>query len=94
MKIRFAALFGALMLASASALAFHCPADMKKIDAALEKSPKLSAQHFSGSLSGSLARAVMSTSSGVARTKTTLLGSGSAWSFVKLLLTGLTGSTR
>ena len=44
MKIRFAALFGALMLASASALAFHCPADMKKIDAALAKNPKLSAQ--------------------------------------------------
>src|SRR5205809_1097510 len=46
MKIRFAALFGALMLASASALAFHCPADMKKIDAALEKNPKLSAQQM------------------------------------------------
>ncbi len=44
MKIRFAALFGALMLASASAFAFHCPADMKKIDAALAKNPKLSAQ--------------------------------------------------
>ena len=42
MKIRFAALFGALMLASASAFAFHCPADMKKIDAALAKSPQLS----------------------------------------------------
>ena len=27
---------------SGSALAFHCPADMKKIDAALAKSPKLS----------------------------------------------------
>jgi hypothetical protein len=34
------------MLVSASALAFHCPADMKKIDAALEKSPKLSAQQM------------------------------------------------
>src|SRR5437879_13157310 len=44
MKIRFAALFGALMLASASAFAFHCPADMKKIDEALAKNPKLSAQ--------------------------------------------------
>jgi len=43
MKVRFAALFGALMLASASAFAFHCPADMKKIDAALTKNPKLSA---------------------------------------------------
>jgi len=31
------------MLASVSAFAFHCPADMKKIDAALTKNPKLSA---------------------------------------------------
>jgi hypothetical protein len=46
MKIRFAALFGALMLASAPVWAFHCPADMKKIDAALEKNPKLSAQQM------------------------------------------------
>ena len=46
MKIRFAALFGALMLASASAFAFHCPAEMKKIDAALAKHPKLSAQQL------------------------------------------------
>jgi hypothetical protein len=37
----------ALALASATALAFHCPADMKKIDAALAKSPKLSAQQMS-----------------------------------------------
>jgi len=44
MKVRFAALFGALMLASASAFAFHCPADMQKIDAALTKNPKLSAK--------------------------------------------------
>jgi hypothetical protein len=44
MKIRFAALFGALMLVSASAFAFHCPADMKKIDEAMAKNPKLSAQ--------------------------------------------------
>lgn len=29
-------------LFSSSALAFHCPADMKKIDAALATSPKLS----------------------------------------------------
>jgi len=46
MKNRFAALFGALMFASASAFAFHCPADMKKIDEALAKSPKLSAQQM------------------------------------------------
>ena len=44
MKIRFAALFGALMLASASAFASQCPKDMKNIDAALAKNPKLSAQ--------------------------------------------------
>lgn len=37
----------ALALASATALAFHCPADMKKIDAALAKNPKLSAQQMS-----------------------------------------------
>jgi hypothetical protein len=37
----------ALALASATALAFHCPADMKKIDAALAKSPQLSAQQMS-----------------------------------------------
>ncbi|MGB7543563.1 MAG: hypothetical protein WA373_12025 [Burkholderiales bacterium] len=46
MKIRYAALFSALMLASVSAFAFHCPADMKKIDAALAKNPKLSAQQL------------------------------------------------
>lgn len=44
MKVRLPATFVALMLASASAFAFHCPADMKKIDAALAKNPKLSAQ--------------------------------------------------
>jgi hypothetical protein len=42
MKMRFGTVFAALMLASASAFAMHCPADMKKIDAALAKSPKLS----------------------------------------------------
>jgi hypothetical protein len=46
MKMRLATLFGALMLASASAFAFHCPADMKKIDEAMAKSPKLSAQQL------------------------------------------------
>jgi hypothetical protein len=36
--------FGAaLMFAAASAMAMHCPADMKKIDEALAKNPKLSA---------------------------------------------------
>ena len=37
------ALFIGLALASAVALAFHCPADMKKIDEALAKNPSLSA---------------------------------------------------
>ena len=31
----------AAMLFAGSALAFHCPSDMKKIDEALAKSPKL-----------------------------------------------------
>ena len=34
-------LFAALMLLSASAFAFHCPADMRKIDEALAKNPSL-----------------------------------------------------
>ena len=42
MKIRITLAALALALASSSALAFHCPADMKKIDAALAKNPKLS----------------------------------------------------
>lgn len=41
------ALFVALALAASSALAMHCPADMKKIDAALAKDPKLSAGQMS-----------------------------------------------
>lgn len=41
MKIR-TTLFSALMLASFTAFAFHCPVDMKKIDEALAKSPTLS----------------------------------------------------
>lgn len=40
MKIR-ATLFSALLLASFTAFAFHCPVDMKKIDEALAKNPKL-----------------------------------------------------
>jgi len=35
-------LFTALLVASATAFAFHCPNDMKMIDAALAKKPKLS----------------------------------------------------
>ena len=37
------ALAAALVFSASSAFAFHCPADMAKIDAALAKSPKLSA---------------------------------------------------
>jgi len=37
----------ALALASASAFAFHCPKDMKEIDAALAKHPSLSAAQMS-----------------------------------------------
>ncbi|MFS8086270.1 MAG: hypothetical protein ACMG6H_11625 [Acidobacteriota bacterium] len=43
MKIRAVVLFSALSFASATALAFHCPADMKKIDEALAKNPTLAA---------------------------------------------------
>lgn len=39
-------LAAALAFASSAAFAFHCPADMKKIDAALAKNPKLSAQQL------------------------------------------------
>jgi len=39
--------FLAALAFSGSAFAFHCPADMKKIDAALAKNPKLSAQQMS-----------------------------------------------
>jgi hypothetical protein len=38
---------GSLALASASAFAFHCPMDMKKIDEALAKNPPLSAAQMS-----------------------------------------------
>lgn len=47
MKSRSVTLFCTLLLASASAFAFHCPADMKKIDAALAKNPALSAAQMS-----------------------------------------------
>ena len=40
MKLRTLAL-GAALAASGSAFAYHCPADMAKIDAALAKNPKL-----------------------------------------------------
>lgn len=34
------------LLASSAAFAFHCPADMKKIDEALAKGPKLTAEQM------------------------------------------------
>ena len=40
MKSRIALATGALLF-SGAALAFHCPADMKKIDEALAKNPQL-----------------------------------------------------
>ncbi|WP_310451281.1 hypothetical protein [Sulfuritalea sp.] len=36
----------ALVAFSGTALAFHCPADMKKIDAALDKKPTLSTEQM------------------------------------------------
>lgn len=39
---RSLALAVAMLFASGTALAFHCPADMKAIDEALAKNPKLS----------------------------------------------------
>ena len=43
---KLAVLLGALFM-SASALAFHCPADMKKIDEAMAMNPKLAAEQMS-----------------------------------------------
>jgi hypothetical protein len=40
-------LFSALLLACTSAFAFHCPADMKKIDEALGKKPALNEAQMS-----------------------------------------------
>ena len=41
MKLRSIIATAVFTLASSAALAFHCPADMKKIDAALAANPKL-----------------------------------------------------
>jgi hypothetical protein len=41
MKVRVVALAVATLFAAGTALAFHCPQDMKKIDDALAKNPKL-----------------------------------------------------
>jgi hypothetical protein len=40
---KIALLAAATFFVAGSALAFHCPADMKKIDEALAKNPKLTA---------------------------------------------------
>ena len=39
-------LMTALALASSAAFAFHCPMDMRKIDEAMAKNPKLSAEQM------------------------------------------------
>jgi hypothetical protein len=46
MKIRSIVVAASLALASSAAFAFHCPADMKKIDEAMSKNPKLSPQQL------------------------------------------------
>ncbi|MCU7372240.1 hypothetical protein PEC18_15570 [Paucibacter sp. O1-1] len=46
MKLR-SYLAAAALMASSAAFAFHCPADMKKIDEAMAKSPKLTAEQTS-----------------------------------------------
>ena len=38
---RYLAIGAAMLMAAGTALAFHCPSDMKKIDEALAKKPKL-----------------------------------------------------
>jgi len=43
MKLHTVVVAAGLALASSAAFAFHCPADMKKIDAALAANPKLTA---------------------------------------------------
>lgn len=43
MKIKQVLMATTLALASSVAMAFHCPADMKKIDDALAKNPQLTA---------------------------------------------------
>jgi len=46
MKLRSYLAAGALILISSAAFAFHSPADMKKIDEALAKSPKLTTEQM------------------------------------------------
>lgn len=47
MKLKKLLVASVLTFASGVAMAFHCPADMKKIDDALAKNPKLSAAQMS-----------------------------------------------
>ena len=46
MRIRSWLVGAAFALVSSTALAFHCPADMKKIDEALAKNPKLTPEQL------------------------------------------------
>jgi len=46
MKLLRTLIAAAAFAASGAALAFHCPQDMKKIDEALGKSPKLTAEQM------------------------------------------------
>ena len=46
MKLRVFAVATGLLLVSTGAFAFHCPADMKKIDQAMAADPKLSAEQL------------------------------------------------
>jgi len=46
MKVRATALAVATLFVAGTAFAFHCPQDMKKIDDALAKNPKLSASQM------------------------------------------------
>ncbi|MEP7275242.1 MAG: hypothetical protein ABI812_02735 [Betaproteobacteria bacterium] len=43
MKLSIVSVAAAALFAAGSAFAFHCPADMAKIDAALAKNPQLTA---------------------------------------------------
>lgn len=45
MKLRFI-LAASALLATSAAFAFHCPADMKKIDEAMAKNPSLTAEQM------------------------------------------------
>ena len=46
MKVGIIALAAAAVFASSGALAFHCPADMKKIDDAMAKNPQLTPEQM------------------------------------------------